>query len=185
MSVYRVPPRPIQVRASTKYLITARRTGPLKAVLILYGQGSSTPTEVRDTNAVSLVSPSVMSTRQTPVAHRSLRAASSHGAQAQEPMSCATGLVLQTHIEILAVHASWVLQLQLRHLQVREYSKSLIRGLPTGVQQAAHTLYEGRSLQSTAELDTNAEAMGIPPVMNSGPQVIEFSTLRAVESPHN
>ena len=146
MSVYHAPPRPIQVRASTKYSITALRTGPLKAVLILYGQGSSTPTEARDTNAVFLVSPSVMSTRQVPVAHRSFRAASSHGAQVREPMSCATGLVLQTHIEILAVHASWVLQLQLRHLQVREYSKSLIRGLPTGVQQAAHTLYEARSL---------------------------------------
>ena len=83
------------------------------------------------------------------------------------------------------VSAVVALQLQLRRLQVREYSKSLTWGLPTGVQQAAHTLLEDRSLQRTAELDSNAEAMGIPPVMNFGPQVGEFSTLRAVESPHN
>ena len=49
----------------------------------------------------------------------------------------------------------------------------------------AHTLFADRSLQRTAELDTNVETMGIKPMMNSGPQVVEFSTLREVELPHN
>ena len=105
--------------------------------------------------------------------------------QLQEPTPCVMALVYRTHIETSAVRAFWSLLLQLIRLQVREYSKSLISGLPTGVQQVAHTLFADRSLQRTAELDTNVETMGIQPVMNSGPQVVEFSTLREVELPHN